>query len=194
MVRNELDKLKERIWITERCHMKAEARNRRLEFFFHITLALFALSSIFVGLFQFETGFSGFDNILTFTSICTLSISLLIFGFKFGETAAQHRSCYLDLQRLRFQALDAENSLNEKYIDTLSYYPNHSTSDYMSVTISNIFSSKQSLKDSNGEPFLFSIFSRLKHAISWLTLRLLAVALALTPISLALISITEFPL
>jgi len=121
MEKDQIDKLRNRIWITERCHMNAEIRNRYLEYYFHITLALFALSSIFIALFQNETNVSSFENILTFTTICTLSISLLIFGFSFGEVAAQHRSCYLDLQRLRIEDSGTEGSLNARYINTLSY-------------------------------------------------------------------------
>lgn len=191
MEKSETDKLKGRIWITERCHMRAEKRNRFIEHFFHITLVLFALSSIFVALFHDPANVTGFENVLIFTSICTLSISLLIFGFKFGETAAQHRSCYLDLQKLRVvdEGTDADAKLNTKYIDTLGYYPNHSTGDYFSVTISNIFSAKQDLEDSSGHPIEFSRFSRFSYSLTWVLIRLLAILLMMSPVVLALVSI-----
>jgi hypothetical protein len=195
MEKSETDKLKGRIWITARCHMRAEKRNRFIEHFFHITLALSALSSIFVGLFHDPTSVTGFENVIIFTSTCTLSISLLIFGFKFGETAAQHRSCYLDLQKLRVVKedsvvdADADAKLNIKYIDTLGYYPNHSTGDYLSVTISNIFSAEQDLKDPSGHPLKFSTFSRIAYSITWVIIRILAIVLLLSPVVLALFSI-----
>jgi hypothetical protein len=189
MTITEVGKLKDRVWLTERCHMAAEKRNRFLEFYFHITLALFALSSIFIALFQSEPNIPGFENVLTFTSICTLSISLLIFGFAFGETAAKHRSCYLDLQRLRLEALSTEDKLNEKYIDTLSYYPNHSTLDYMQTCISNVFTHTQSLKDPNGNHITFSIWTRLLYSLSWVLTRIVAIAFTLSPVIVALFSI-----
>lgn len=192
MERTKLDQLQDRIWITERCHMRAEKRNRFLEYYFHVTLALYALSSIFIALFQSEPNIAGFENVLTFTSICVLSISLLIFGFKFGETAAQHRSCYLDLQKLRIGNLASDNLLNEQYINILSYYPNHSSMDYMNVAISNIFFEDQNLKESKGNPIRFSGVSRLSFITSWAAIRILAVAFAFSPVLLSLLSIDAF--
>jgi hypothetical protein len=170
--------------------MKAEKRNRFLEYYFHITLALFALGSIFIALFEKPLNADSFENVLTFTSICTLSISLIIFGFAFGETAAKHRSCYLDLQKLRLATTCDVVELNTKYIETLAYYPNHSTSDYMNVVISNIFSEKQELKNSNGDQIYFSKFSRLKYSALLFASIVLATTLTATPVLLALASIS----
>jgi hypothetical protein len=184
----DIGKLKDRMWITERCHMKAEKRKRFLEFYFHIALALFALASIAISLFQSEPSSTQFGTMMTFTSICTLSISLLIFGFRFGETAAQHRSCYLDLQRLRIsEDLDIVQ-LNKKYIDTLCYYPNHSNLDFMDVAVSNIFFAKQALKDSNGSQISYSLFSRATYSFHWLVVRLLLVTFLLAPITFAVVA------
>ena len=189
MERTDIDKLKDRIWITERCHMKAEKRKRFLEYYFHITLALYALASIAILLFQNAPATAGFGNIMTFTSICTLSISLLIFGFKFGESAAQHRSCYLDLQRLRIDNTNCAAELNQKYVNKLGYYPNHSTSDYMSIAVSNIFTGSQHLKDPNGISIEFSLFTRLSYSMYLLSSRILIVIFLLSPIILVFIAI-----
>lgn len=185
MVGTDIEKLKDRMWITERCHMKAEKRKRFLEHYFHITLALFALASIAISLFQRNPSSDELGSIMTFTSICTLSISLLIFGFKFGESAAQHRSCYLDLQKLRMRGDLDVVQLNVEYIDTLGYYPNHSNSDYMSVAVSNVLLAAQNLKDPNGSPITFSYFSRISYSLYWLVIRLLVVAFLISPILLA---------
>jgi hypothetical protein len=84
---------------------------------------------------------------------------------------------------------DADAKLNTKYIDTLGYYPNHSTGDYLSVTISNIFFAKQDLEDPSGHPIKFSVFSRIAYSITWLIIRILAIVLMLSPVALALFSI-----
>lgn len=159
--------LVDRIWITERCHMKAEKRKRFLEYYFHVTLALYSLATIAISLFQVGPEGESIEKALIFTSVCTLSISLLIFGFKFGESAAQHRSCYLDLQRLRLKRFKDETDLNESYITTLSYYPNHSATDYMSVIVSNLLRSKQRLSDPNGNPINLTFFQRISHLLQW---------------------------
>jgi hypothetical protein len=192
MAKTDIEKLKDRMWITGRCHMKAEKRKRFLELYFHITLALFALASIAISLFQDPIDASRFGSVATFTTICTLSISLLIFGFKFGETAAQHRSCYLDIQKMRLIDNKEAPELNIQYIETLGYYQNHSLSDYMAVTISNVFVSQQNLQDANGSPIVFPAFSRATYSIQWIIIRALALAFLLTPIALTLFATDAF--
>lgn len=187
-MKNNIEGLKDRIWITERCHMKAEKRKRFFENYFHITLALYAIASIAMSLFDKDEVYALGDGVITFTSVCTLSLSLLVFGFKFGETAAQHRDCYLGLQRLRLHPAQSENELNEKYIDTLSYYPNHSTNDYLAVVITNILFEKQSLNDSTGDPIRLSAATRVGYGVSWLALRLAGFAFFVVPIWLILYS------
>jgi hypothetical protein len=188
-MQEEIDRLRERIWITERCHMKAEKRKRFLEYYFHVTLALYALASIAISLFQSGLAGPPYGAMVTFTSICTLSLSLLIFGFKFGESAAQHRSCYLDLQRLRLDGTEIATDLNRKYVDTLSYYPDHSTSDYMSMVMSNILFSAQRIKNPSGQLIRLSAMTRLGYSVYWIGSRLLLVVFFIIPIALTFITI-----
>lgn len=180
----EQDKLKQlydRIWTTERCHMNAEKRSRFLELYFHIVLALFALSSICISVVGDTQNVRINDSILSFASITTLCLSLLIFGFKFGETAANHRSCYLALQKLRASSDQTSHKQEVAYTEVLGHYPNHTTGDYMRLAVSNIFQAEQNLKSPNGEPVRVGWWRRLSYVASWLAARLLLLIFATLP-------------
>jgi len=187
---SEIQKLKNNIWITERCHMRAEKRKRFLEHYFHVTLALYALASIAISVFQSSPTTANLPSIMTFTAICTLSISLLIFGFKFGEAAAQHRTCYLELQKLRLE--QGDDPQETTYINILGHHPNHSSADYMAVAVSNIFSPQQRLTDSNGNHIQLSSFDRLSYSLYWVVIRAAGLAFFVSPILLALYALDAF--
>ena len=156
-----LKNLKDRIWITCRCHIRAEKRNRFLEHYFHIVLALYALSSIAVALYPMADTSTGMQRFLnSFSSVFTLTISLLIFGFKFGEAAAKHRACYLELQKLRESDCCDVSQLNNNYISTLGYYSNHTYSDFMHSVVTNFFSGDKQINDSSGKSFFFTKLQR----------------------------------
>lgn len=178
---DEIKRVENRIWITERCHMKAEKRSRFLELYFHIVLATFALSSIGISVLNYTYIDSINDSIITFTSITTLCLSLLIFGFKFGETAAKHRSCYLALQRLRASEHQDRSSLEKEFIEILGHHPNHTSGDYMRLAISNIWSSVQELESPPGRKVVFSFWERLLYAGGWLLARFSLIIFALMP-------------
>ncbi|MHA3980563.1 SLATT domain-containing protein [Halovulum sp. GXIMD14794] len=179
--KEKLKQLSDRIWITERCHMNAEKRSRFLELYFHIVLALFALSSICISVVGGADNVRLNDSFLSFASITTLCLSLLIFGFKFGETAANHRSCYLALQKLRASDEQASEKQEEVYIEVLGHYPNHTTGDYMRLAVNDIFNAEQSLKSPNGEAVRLGRWRRLCYAASWLIARLLLLVFATLP-------------
>lgn len=174
-----------RIWITERCHMKAEKRSRFLELYFHIVLALFALASIGISVLNHTYIDRLEEDIITFTSITTLCISLLIFGFKFGETAANHRSCYLALQTLRATKHDDELSMEREFIKILGHYPNHTNGDYMRLAVSNICSETQELESPLGKKVTFDRWDRFVYACGWVLTRLSLIIFALMPLVLA---------
>lgn len=165
--------------------MNAEKRSRFLELYFHIVLALFALASIGISVVGDVSNVRLNDSILSFTSITTLCLSLLIFGFKFGETAANHRSCYLSLQKLR--ASDESNAqvLEDQYIETLRHHPNHTTGDYMRLATENIFQSEQSITSPDGKKVHLSRWRRTTFALGWVTSRVLLVSFGAMPFLLA---------
>jgi len=76
-------------------------------------------------------------------SVFILSITLIIFGFRFGETAAQHRECYLKIQSL-INSSKQKSELQEEYNKILCAYPNHSEFDYKNFIIkSRVFYGKK---------------------------------------------------
>lgn len=134
--------------------MNAERRSRFLEMYFHLLLAFYAIAGIGNSIIGSTTGSQVDGAILLYVSIITLSISLIIFGFKFGEMSAQHRTCYLTLQRIVDPSFKGD--LNEKYISTIENLPNHQTMDFMRLAINNPFLKQQELKKSDGTPYTFN--------------------------------------
>ena len=188
-----LQKLKDRIWITYRCHIRAEKRNRFLEHYFHIVLALYALSSIAVALYPMADTSTGMQRFLnSFSSVFTLTISLLIFGFKFGEAAAKHRACYLELQKLRESDCCDVAQLNDHYVNILGQYSNHTYTDIMHSVITDFFSSAQKINDPSGNPYVFSFMRRFGFwallVVSWA----FAFVFAVAPILLFFLSVGAF--
>ncbi|WP_300013580.1 SLATT domain-containing protein [uncultured Roseobacter sp.] len=182
----EIKIVQNRIWITERCHMKAEKRSRFLELYFHIVLASFALATIGISVLNHSNVDAIKDSILSFASITTLCLSLLIFGFKFGETAAHHRSCYLALQKLRATKHEDHLALERAFIEVLGHYPNHTYGDYMRLAISNIWGSTQELESPPGKKVELGRWDRLVYAGGWLLARFSLLAFALMPPLMAL--------
>ncbi len=188
-----LQKLKDSIWITYRCHIRAEKRNRFLEHYFHIVLALYALSSIAVALYPTADTSTGMPRFLnSFSSVFTLMISLLIFGFKFGEAAAKHRACYLELQKLRQSDCCDVTKLNNDYTNTLGYYSNHTYSDFMHSVMTNFFSGDQKIKDSSGNPYFFTKMQRFRFAAFLFFSWAFACAFAVGPFLLFVFSVGAF--
>lgn len=180
-----LENIRNRIWITERCHMNAEKRSRFLELYFHIVLALFALASIGISILN-GTDVDGLkESFFSFASITTLCISLLIFGFKFGETAANHRTCYLSLQALQSRNVADNSELEQEYIKILGHHPNHTSGDYMRLALSNIWTSRQKLESPLGEQIELSLWTRIVYIGGWLLARLFLLAFAIMPFFLA---------
>lgn len=183
---DEANNVRNRIWITERCHMKAEKRSRFLDLYFHIVLASFALASIGISVLSRTSIDPLKEDMLTFTSITTLCLSLLIFGFKFGETAANHRSCYLALQKLRATEHSDHLALEREYIKILGHYPNHTYGDYMRLAVSNIWGPTQNLESPPGRKVTIDCWDRLVYASGWILARLSLIAFALTPLAMGL--------
>ncbi|MCE2918709.1 MAG: hypothetical protein LW837_02070 [Roseomonas sp.] len=119
--------------------------------------------------------------LLPFSSIFTLSISLLIFGFKFGETAAKHRICYLELQRLELADFSDVRQVNARYIDILGHHSNHTNLDHMKTVVTDIFSDVQDTKNSLGENYVLTKWQRLKFSLLFVIWRLAAFVFAIAP-------------
>jgi hypothetical protein len=134
----------EKLWITSKLRMGAERRFRTLEYIWHIVLCIISILIISVSIFS-ENLNANFPsqsyNIIA--SVFILSITLIIFGFRFGETAAQHRECYLKIQSL-INSSKQKSELQEEYNKILCAYPNHSEFDYKNFIIkSRVFYGKK---------------------------------------------------
>lgn len=143
--------------------MNAERRNRFLEIYFHLLLAFYAIAGIGNSIIGSATGSQVNGAILLYVSILTLSISLIIFGFKFGELAAQHRTCYLTLQRILEPNFAGD--LNEKYISTIENLPNHQQIDFLRLAIQDPFSRTQILKKPDNTPYTFTRLQLLSYML-----------------------------
>ena len=147
---SEKDNIKNRIWITSKTRIYAEKRYRKYDIMSHLVLSL--LSAIVISLTLFKDLLPQGAPLETYTivySIFILIASIVVFGFRFGETATLHRECYLQLQRLNDSKQDADE-LIRCYHDILSSYPNHSDMDYECLVLGRTFPNLKGLKRLDG--------------------------------------------
>ncbi|RJF79327.1 SLATT domain-containing protein [Azospirillum cavernae] len=123
--------VRDRIWITSKVRMISERRYLSYESTAHLLMNTFSGILLLTSIYPDEIGRSvpGLSKINVAFSLLIFGSSLLVYGFKFGETAAKHRECYLKLQRLLDSNKDDEDNF-EKYHDILENYPNQSDRDY----------------------------------------------------------------
>ena len=178
------------MWITSRCHMNAERRNRFLEIYFHLLLAFYSIAAIGNTILGRASGSEVNSEIVLYISILTLSISLIIFGFKFGETAAQHRACYLQLQKL--MEVPYNGDLIEKFIDTISNVPNHSTTDFLRLAIAHPFSKEQNLKLPNGARYTATKLELFRYACARISTFFVLIIFTLPAFTVTALNFVEF--
>lgn len=169
--------------------MNAEKRSRFLELYFHIILALFSLVSIGISILGGGDIQRLKSEILTFASITTLCLSLLIFGFKFGESAANHRACYLALQKLRAEGRETAAVLETAFIEILGHHPNHTSGDYKRLAVGNVWMRKQTLESPPGRAIELGRWDRFAFAGGWLLARFALFIFALMPFVMAVYGI-----
>ncbi|WP_162150960.1 SLATT domain-containing protein [Ahrensia sp. 13_GOM-1096m] len=158
---NEIIRLQTRIWWTSKTRMQSEKRLRTYEMLSHVGIAL--LSVLLIGF----TIYSGPNNPNINAHLITLSVfitvlSVLIFGFKFGEQATLHRECYLKLDELRDSELKYDE-MKKSYHKILASYPNHASCDHSRIIINETLFGHGKLQDSNGNEVKWTLLS----ALSW---------------------------
>jgi hypothetical protein len=173
--------LRDKMWKTSKCRMRAETRYRRYHLAAHFFVSYYSLLVILASLFATEL--SAFlpspDKIIIALSIAVFSWSLVLFGFRFSETADKHRECYLRIQRL----LDtgASTDLAAEYHATIEHYPNHDSSDYNNLLVENAVFLRRPITDANTNtairPSIGTIISYFVRSILWAFLWLLFLAL-----------------
>lgn len=142
-----MSSLKDKIWITAKTRMVAEKRYKIYEISSHLFLSYMSLLMILSTIFSAELRGTvhHFDQITLCISLSIFAASLISYGFRFGETAAQFRECYLRLQELEHQAL-SEAETAKRYFEILGSCPNHSTADYGRFVVEMTFLTNKSIK------------------------------------------------
>lgn len=169
------------IWLTSKARMQAETRYKTYSLTSHLLLSYYALLMVVYSIFS--------DSITTSLSLAQINIalstaifgvSLIVYGFKFGQTAQLHRECYLRLQRL-IALVDDEHELKVQYHEIIAGYPNHSAKDYDDLIIDRTFMKNESIYNSNGSVNWTNSMLGWK-IIRLLTFWLIIINLALWPI------------
>ena len=149
--------IRDRIWLTTKSRIYAERRHRRYDVVSHIVLALLSVIVIAITLLRDELPQAApLDAYTVVYSVFILAASIVVFGFKFGETATLHRQCYLRLQQLH-DSTDPDDLLVLRYHDILSSYPNHSDCDYESLVIGRTFPKSEGMSQPDGTAISWSV-------------------------------------
>ena len=178
----DFSKIKELIWITTKSRIYAERRFRSYDIASHIVLSLLSVVIISITLLSEELPQSApLDAYTVVYSVFILAASIVVFGFKFGETATLHRECYLRLQRLH-DSTDTHDKVLERYHCILSSYPNHSDCDYESLVISRTLLNSEIMSRSDGTSILWSYPMLFRWAVHHLSFWLLPCVILVTSI------------
>ena len=125
-----------KIWITYKVRIISERRYRKYSLWTHSLISWYSMWLILLSLFSGTS--SGvipyYEQLLVAFSIAVFSLSLILYGFRFSETANQFRDCYLQLQSLYSRASKTDD-LATAYHDLLRPYPNHLSRDYEDLVV-----------------------------------------------------------
>ena len=152
MVNEDIEMLRNRIWFTAKSRMMAERRYKGYDGVFTIliaTLSVLAIGMNLLALAHENSINASFYS--TFIAVFILMISLIVYGFQFGQKATLHRECYLRLQKINSEIRELD-ALNSAYNEILGAYPNHSNRDYETFVVGETLFKKKSLIDSKGLP------------------------------------------
>lgn len=161
------------IWITSRTRMESHARFKRYDLFSHLVLTIYSVTLLGFSVFgaKLESTLLGpyLSEISIVFSICVLSASLVIWGLRFGQTANEHKECYLALQKL-YALKNADSEKQGTYQDILSKFPNHSEFDYNNMLFKKILMGNEKIRGTYGL-VEFGALKTIRH-IFWIGVRL----------------------
>lgn len=140
------------IWITSKTRINAESRYRSYSLWSHLLFSYYAFLLIVTSVFSasLSSKLFYFSELNICISVALFASSLIIYGFRFEELAGKHRDCYLRLDSLLSEVIDNDKKL-EKYSEILAGYPNHTSHDYDSILMDQIFWKKRELWNSQGK-------------------------------------------
>ena len=179
------EKMSDNIWFTSKARMEAEKRFKMYDVVSHLILVWYSILLLFLTTFStsFEPNVLAIDigDLTTFLSACVLVFSVIIWGFKFGEKAALHRDCYLELE-----ALLSRNHPNQqkKYAEIMKRFPNHSPFDFNSVLFNRIKIKGENLTN-NGVKVKFGFWQTVFYCLLWLRQKLVLLIIFCLPLILA---------
>lgn len=157
-------------WITSKSRMYAEKRLRLYDWVAHLLLSWLSLSVIAWSVVRssVENG-ALIDLYSAILSVFVFAFSVIVFGFKFGEGAAQHRECYLRLQKLLDSGVSSDE-FTQQYHEILAGYGNHGSWDYESLVLSlTLFNKREgqerAMQGKDGSSIVWSWVMLLKHVI-----------------------------
>lgn len=160
-----LDETKTAIWITSKCRMHSERRYRRYNVTSHLILSWLSLSVISWAVARGSMTQSTYLDIYTaIMSTFIFAVSIIVFGFRFGETSAQHRECYLKLKKLYDENL-ALDDLKRQYQEVLGAHENHSAWDYETLILDRTLLKKDKIWAPNGSEITWTGLMLVKHAV-----------------------------
>jgi hypothetical protein len=152
------------IWLTSKTRMRAEKRYKTYSLISHLLLSYYAFLLIVHSIFSNPAATSPSSSQINLAlSVAIFGVSIIVYGFNFGETAQLHRDCYLRLQRLLDLVKD-EHELLAEYHKILAGYPNHSNDDFEDLIIDRTFVRNTSLRNSKG-PIVWTKMILFKKAV-----------------------------
>lgn len=130
-----VDKFKNKVWITRISRINAEKRLQQKEAFIQ---AINIYYSCLTTIFSIMSYINSDDNLSIITIYMTISLLISIMYLnsqKYGEKAQQFRENYIALHKLQFQLDHIEQfdelvRIENEYCDLLNNYNNHITFDY----------------------------------------------------------------
>ena len=167
--------IKAAIWLTCHSRMLAEKRYRRYEYISHLLLSWLALGVIAWAVVRTSQPSDVLlDTYSAILSAFVFAISIIVFGFRFGETAALHRECYLRLQKLH----DSESEpakLTREYHEILGAYGNHNDTDFEALIIDRTLLNNRKVWGKDGREITWSVAMVAKYVIRKIALWSIAV-------------------
>jgi hypothetical protein len=167
------------IWVTCHSRMIAEKRYRLYDNISHLLLSWLSLSVIaWVVIRGSQSPSAALDTYTAVLSVFVFAISIIVFGFRFGETATLHRECYLRLQKLYDSEPDAE-LLTGKYHEILGAYSNHADKDFEALVIEKTLLHHRKMWGKDGEQINWTSSMLVKFVLRATTFWLLTIILFL---------------
>ena len=161
-----------RIWLTYKTRIISERPYQHYELVSYLAMSWYSFLNIVYSIYQYKfikaLGADGVGQAALVMSILTFGLSLVIYGFKFGNCASVHRDCYLRMQSI-YQSKRSDEDKLEEYRLVLDQYPNHADRDYQEMLF-DAWKAGRTLQGTDGEDIKFGdcqiIACQLRH-LTW---------------------------